>query len=85
MTIKTPRLKPGSRGIARLAVLACLLALALPGGAQTTAQTAIDRSIRPFKVQVPQASLDDLRRRIAATRWPDKETVADQSQGAPQS
>ena len=41
-----------------------------------------DRSIRPFKVQVPQAALDDLRRRIAATRWPDKETVADQSQGA---
>ena len=40
-----------------------------------------DRSIRPFKAQVPQAALDDLRRRIAATRWPDKETVADQSQG----
>ena len=41
-----------------------------------------DRSIRPFTVHVPQAALDDLRRRIAATRWPDKETVADQSQGA---
>ncbi|PYS43911.1 MAG: multidrug MFS transporter, partial [Acidobacteria bacterium] len=36
----------------------------------------------PFKVQVPQAALNDLRRRIAATRWPDKETVTDQSQGA---
>jgi pimeloyl-ACP methyl ester carboxylesterase len=45
-------------------------------------QAAEDRSIRPFKVQVPQAALDDLRRRIAATRWPDKETVADRSQGA---
>src|SRR5712691_11969780 len=42
-----------------------------------------DRSIRPFKVHVPQAALDDLRRRLNATRWPDKETVADQSQGAP--
>src|ERR1043166_6559369 len=42
---------------------------------------AEDRSIRPFKVQVPQAALDDLRRRINATRWPDKETVADRSQG----
>src|SRR4030095_12974355 len=41
-----------------------------------------DRSIRPFKAQVPQAALDDLRRRIAATRWPDKETVDDRSQGA---
>jgi pimeloyl-ACP methyl ester carboxylesterase len=44
--------------------------------------TASD-AIRPFKVKVPQAAIDDLRRRIAATRWPDKETVADQSQGAP--
>src|SRR5262245_65929592 len=43
---------------------------------------AQDQSIRPFKVQVPQAALDDLRRRINATRWPDKETVADRSQGA---
>ena len=43
---------------------------------------AEDKSIRPFTVPtVPQAALDDLRRRIAATRWPEKETVADQSQG----
>ena len=48
--------------------------------AQTTATG--DTTIRPFKVQVPQAALDDLRRRIAATRWPDKETVDDRSQGA---
>ena len=41
-----------------------------------------DTSIRTFKVQVPQAALDDLRRRIAGTRWPDKETVGDRSQGA---
>ena len=50
--------------------------------AAATRQAAKDGSIRPFKVQVPQAALNDLRRRIAATRWPDKETVADQSQGA---
>ena len=43
---------------------------------------ADDPSVRPFKVQIPQAALDDLRRRIAATRWPDKETATDQSQGA---
>ena len=48
----------------------------------TPRATTEDQSIRPFKVQIPQAALDDLRRRIAATRWPDKETVADQSQGA---
>jgi len=38
-------------------------------------------AIRPFRVEVPQASLTDLRRRIAATRWPDAETVSDGSQG----
>ena len=45
-----------------------------------TVETATE--IRPFRVDVPEADLDDLRRRIAATRWPDKETVADRSQGA---
>ena len=37
--------------------------------------------IRPFDVDVPDEALEDLRRRIAATQWPEKETVADQSQG----
>jgi Epoxide hydrolase N terminus len=37
--------------------------------------------IRSFHVDVPEEELADLRRRIAATRWPEKETVADQSQG----
>src|SRR5262249_54095891 len=47
-------------------------------------QAAEDKSIRPFrKFQVPQAALDDLRRRIAATQWPEKETVSDESQGVP--
>jgi pimeloyl-ACP methyl ester carboxylesterase len=49
--------------------------------APATRQVAEDGSIRRFKVQVPQAALDDLRRRIDATRWPDKETVPDRSQG----
>ena len=39
--------------------------------------------IRPFHVNVPEAELTDLRRRIKATRWPEKETVADTSQGVP--
>jgi pimeloyl-ACP methyl ester carboxylesterase len=38
-------------------------------------------AIRPFRVHVSNEDLADLKRRIAATRWPDKETVADQSQG----
>ncbi|MBR1167521.1 epoxide hydrolase family protein [Bradyrhizobium liaoningense] len=38
-------------------------------------------AIRPFRIAVPDEQLVDLRRRIAATRWPDRETVSDQSQG----
>src|SRR5262245_51164235 len=38
-------------------------------------------AIRPFQVNVPEADLTDLRRRISATRWPDHETVGDQTQG----
>ncbi len=38
-------------------------------------------AIRPFRIEVPQAVLDDLRQRVLATRWPARETVSDQSQG----
>ena len=38
-------------------------------------------ALRPFEVNVPEAELVELRKRINATRWPEKETVADQSQG----
>lgn len=40
-------------------------------------------AIHPFKFDIPEADLDDLRRRLAATRWPERETPADWSQGAP--
>jgi pimeloyl-ACP methyl ester carboxylesterase len=49
--------------------------------ALSSANAGEDHSIRPFVAQVPQAALEDLRRRITATRWPDRETVDDQSQG----
>jgi pimeloyl-ACP methyl ester carboxylesterase len=45
----------------------------------TTVETATD--IRPFNVEIPQEAIDDLRRRIASTRWPERETVDDASQG----
>ena len=52
--------------------------------ASAATTTAEDQSIRPFKkFQAPQAALDELRRRIKATQWPERETVADQSQGVP--
>ncbi len=44
-------------------------------------ETAGASAIRPFRVQVPDAELVELRNRIKATRWPEQELVADQSQG----
>ncbi len=60
-----------------------------PSGAETFAQMSAaasvqpneDKSIRPFRVHVPEKAITDLRRRIRETRWPDKETVNDRSQG----
>jgi pimeloyl-ACP methyl ester carboxylesterase len=43
--------------------------------------TQRDNAVHPFHVDIPDEALDDLRRRIAATRWPHKELVADRSQG----
>jgi pimeloyl-ACP methyl ester carboxylesterase len=48
---------------------------------QGSEQAADKNAIHPFRVSIPEEALTDLRRRIAATRWPDKETVSDQSQG----
>ena len=48
---------------------------------ERTEQAADKTAIRPFRVNVPEAELTELRRRINATRWPERETVADQSQG----
>src|SRR3954468_6892427 len=45
--------------------------------------TTEDTSIRPFRAHVPEAAVMDLKRRLNATRFPDKETVVDASQGAP--
>src|SRR5216110_3733805 len=47
----------------------------------TTEKPAEATAIRPFTIETPKADLDDLRARIAATRWPSKELVADRSQG----
>ena len=48
---------------------------------QTHATTPTRFAIRPFRVDIPEEALADLRRRITATVWPDKEIVADASQG----
>lgn len=46
-----------------------------------SAKAGVSGAVRPFHVSVPEQDLLDLRRRLAATRWPDREIVADQSQG----
>jgi pimeloyl-ACP methyl ester carboxylesterase len=51
--------------------------------AVTNERSALETAIRPFTIDVPQADLDDLRARLAATRWPEKEPVDDLSQGVP--
>src|SRR6516225_5837982 len=49
-------------------------------GEYTMAQ-ANANAVRPFRIHVPEAELTELRRRINATLWPDRELVTDQSQG----
>ena len=48
---------------------------------QTQATASTRYAIRPFRVDIPEEKIADLRRRITATVWPEKETVADDSQG----
>jgi pimeloyl-ACP methyl ester carboxylesterase len=51
--------------------------------AQQRAHSADNAAIRPFRVSIPEAELTDLRRRITATKFPERETVNDMSQGVP--
>ena len=75
---------------AALALFAIQLGAAAPGQAHgqrytmattTVAQDVASDALQPFRVDVPEADLVDLQRRIAATRFVEKETVSDQSQG----
>ena len=51
-------------------------------GAVPAPRNAADRTaVRPFEVHVPEEALTELRRRLAATRWPSRELVDDRSQG----
>jgi pimeloyl-ACP methyl ester carboxylesterase len=58
--------------------------MTMTSATQQTRGRAVEKdrnAIRPFRVNVPDAELSELRRRISATRWPERETVADQTQG----
>ena len=53
------------------------------GAAPAIAASTNDVAIHAFRANIPQAAVDDMRKRLAATRWPEMETVADISQGPP--
>jgi pimeloyl-ACP methyl ester carboxylesterase len=90
MKLVRPESRPG-RGIVEIAVIGWCL-FAVPAYSQTkianrytdvtgNGNKTADASIRPFQIHVPKEALTDLRRRLAATRWPEPETVSDRSQG----
>src|SRR5258705_3525180 len=63
--------------------MATAMSPAIAGNGSGTLSKEDPTAIRPFHVNVPEEALADMHRRIAATRWPDKETVSDNSQGVP--
>ena len=66
----------------RRKILAASVAVAASSLIPVQAHAATtSEAIRPFHVNFPRAELSELRRRIKTTRWPDRETVADESQG----
>src|SRR5215217_4009436 len=70
-------LSPTRRGLLATAAASAALSF-LPG--QLVA--AVDGNfVRPFRVSIPDKQLLDLRQRVLATRWPDRETIDDRSQG----
>lgn len=80
----TPRVAVRRNLTTRTAVASLALAAAIPvvAGDSSTPGNKEDRTaIRPFQVKIPEAELTELRRRIKATKWPERETVTDTSQG----
>jgi pimeloyl-ACP methyl ester carboxylesterase len=73
-------MKTNKRNFPITVLTGALILLGVSGFAQTS-PAADANSIRPFHVNIPEAAIADLRQRVQATRWPEKETVTDQTQG----
>ena len=73
--IHSARTAASTFGFALIAALFCA------ASAATNPAAGADEAIRPFRASIPQAELDDLCKRVLATRWPTKELVGDRSQG----
>ncbi len=77
---------PSRRKFLRAAAASGLVPISAYASADNAAQVVLPtatKDVTPFKVQVPQAALDDLKKRLANARWPERETVTDWSQGVP--
>jgi len=77
--MNSPQITHVARWLASAFVGALAASTAIASESPAVAAAATE--IRPFKLNVPQAALDDLRKRVRETRWTDKETVDDSSQG----
>jgi microsomal epoxide hydrolase len=64
---------------AAMAALAAFSPVTAAAQLDTAQRSAADAILRPFHIRVSEEALTDLRRRLAATRWPDQETVSDRS------
>jgi hypothetical protein len=77
----TPKLFEPSRRVLLAAAAAVGASSALQSVARASSDYFAADAIRPFRIEISEDALADLRSRIARTRWPERETVADQSQG----
>ena len=68
---------------ATMGLVAAGVASLFPADPAPAATSGAREAIRPFRIHIRDKDLVDLRRRLAATRWPEKETVADDTQGVP--
>lgn len=77
-------MKKGKNTVLSVMMTGASLMQSIGSNAQTgaSAKPVQGETIRPFKVHVPDEQVQDLKRRLMATRWPDEETVDDKSQGA---
>jgi len=66
----------------RRTFIALAAALAMPAAAPASGEMTMTETIKPFHLAIPDSALESLRERLSKTRWPDRETVEDNSQGA---
>ncbi|MDH4654886.1 epoxide hydrolase [Pseudomonas sp. BN606] len=81
--IKTTALSRRSLMLKGAALTALTMFRPMAAFSQSAEKPLAADALRPFRASVPQSALQDLHRRLAATRWPDRETVDDRSQGVP--